>query len=70
MDDTEPTKLDELIDDMGLSLTELAKRSGISARQIWTLRRHPTRARSTTVNKLAKALGVSTARVRRAIGRQ
>jgi transcriptional regulator with XRE-family HTH domain len=69
MDDNEPTRLDELIDDMGLSLTELAKRSGISARTIWTLRHQATRARATTVNRLAKALGVKPAKVRRAIGR-
>jgi transcriptional regulator with XRE-family HTH domain len=54
---------------MGLSLTELAKRSGISARTIWTLRHQATRARATTVNRLAMALGVKPAKVRRAIGR-
>jgi lambda repressor-like predicted transcriptional regulator len=68
MDDTPPT-LDELIDDTGLSLSELATRSGVSERTLWSLRNRPTCARATTVNRLAKALGVKPAKVRRAIGR-
>ena len=60
--------LDELIDKRGLPVTELATKAGVSARTLWAMRQGEDRTwRVATVAKLAKALRVSAATVRKAI---
>lgn len=60
--------LQSLVDSRGLSLGELAKAAGISSQCLRMLRIGTVgAARTTTVAKLAKALGVDPSRVRAAI---
>ena len=60
--------LQTLIDSAGLPVGDVAKRASLTPRALLRLRRGLVAVpRSTTVSKLAKALGVAPARVRAAI---
>lgn len=62
------TTLNGLIDAAGISIGDLTRKAGLSPHSLWKLRNGLTsKARSTTVAALAKAIKTTAAKVRAAI---